>query len=419
MRLFRMCAIAAVATLAAACADSSTPTSPAAPGKALTALPRQLSPAEQSVLDASNAFSFALFDTVSAAQPGENVFLSPLSASIALGMTMNGAANTTYTQMRAALQLGTATQHDINDGYHSLIGLLGSLDAGVQMNVANSIWYRKDFPFYQSFLDTTKTYFDAEIQPLDFTDATGSLKAINGWVSSKTATRIPTIIDEVKASDVMFLINAVYFKAPWRTRFDPALTKDTVFTAASGVQQPVKLMYREGKMDYADGATYQAVDLPYGDSAYTMTVLLPTPGTSIDALAASLSPAFWSTLTAGLHPRTVQLSLPRLTLKYGRTLNGDLSALGMPIAFLPGRADFSGMSSAGGQLFIEYVTQKTYVNIDEIGTEAAAVTVVGIGIISVQPSVVMLVNRPYLFVIRERLSGTVVFMGKIASMPAS
>ena len=419
MNLFRSSAVAFVAIVAAGCAGGSAPTSPNAPGTALTALPHQLSAAEQSVIEASNAFSFALFDTVSAAQPATNVFLSPLSASMSLGMALNGAADTTYDQMRSALRFGTASQADINAGYRSLLNLLTSLDPGVQMNVANSIWYRSDFPFYKTFLDTATTYFDAEVQPLDFDNADASMGIINGWVSDKTDGKIPSIVDAIKSTDVMFLVNAVYFKAGWRTRFDAALTRDTLFTAADGTQQPVKLMEREGTMDYAKGATYQAVDLPYSDSAYTMTVVLPAPGTSVDALVASLTPAFWSGLTASLHPAKVSLSLPKLTLNYNRQLNTDLGALGMPLAFVRDRADFSGMSSLGHSLYISYVKQNTYLSVDENGTEAAAATVTGVSTTAYEPPTVVSVDRPYLFVIRERLSGTIVFMGKVASMPGA
>ncbi len=417
MRLLRPCrsilAVAAMLALAA-CVDG--PTQPVGPPPALTALPRPLSAAEQSIVGASNAFSFALFDTVSAAQPDSNVFLSPLSASMSLGMTLNGAAGETYDQMRSTLQFGNASQHDIDAGYQSLIKLLTSLDPAVQMQVANSIWYERSFPFYQSFLDTAKTYFGAEVQGLDFSNVSGSLAAINGWVNTQTKGKIPTILDNIDSIDVMFLINAIYFNGSWRTRFDPAQTQDAQFTAADGSHQTVSLMHRDGTMLYTAGPTYQAVDLSYGDSAFTMTVLLPDSGTTVDALAASLSPAFWDTLTSSLRNLDVNLYLPKLTLTYARTLNGDLQALGMRDAFVPNGADFTRMSSAGKSLFIDFVKQKTYVRVDENGTEAAAATVTGIGVTSAGPTLTMRVDRPYLFVIRERLTGTLLFMGKIASM---
>ncbi|MGH7670387.1 MAG: serpin family protein [Gemmatimonadaceae bacterium] len=405
-----------VLAVAASCADS--PTQPRGPGSALIGLPRQLTPAEQNIIQASNAFSFALFGQVSGAQPDSNVFLSPLSASMSLGMALNGAADSTYDQMRSALQFGNATQHNIDAGYQSLIALLTSLDPGVQMQVANSVWYEQTFPFYQSFLDTARTYFGATVQPLDFSDVTASLAAINGWVNTQTHGKIPTILNSIAPNEVMFLINAVYFKGSWRQRFDSALTEQGAFTPAVGAPQQVWLMHRVVTMSYAEGDAYQAVDLAYGDSAFTMTVLLPKPGTSVDALADSLTPQFWAALTSNLHNQDVDLTLPRLQLTYTRQLNDDLAALGMRSAFVPNVADFTRMSSEGQRLYISRVDQKAFVNVDESGTEAAAATATGVGPTSIEVPVPMHVDRPYLFVIRERLSGTLLFMAKIATPPA-
>lgn len=417
MRLYRpSTTLIAAGALIAAAACTLAPTEPSGPPPALTALPRALTPAEQSIVQASNAFSFALFDTVSAAQPGANVFLSPLSASMSLGMALNGAAGATYDQMRSALQFGNASQHDINAGYESLIALLTSLDPGVTMQLANSIWYDRTFPFYQTFLDTTKTYFGAEVEPLDFGNASASLAMINGWVNTQTDGKIPSILDAIDSNDVMFLVNAIYFNGSWRTRFDPAETQAASFAAADGSTQPVQLMHRVGTMLYTADRSYQAVELSYGDSAFAMTVLLPAPGTSVDALADSLTPAFWERVKAGLDDQRVELYLPRLTFAYARTLNGDLDQLGMHDAFVPNGADFTGMSSAGKSLYVSFVKQKTFVRVDENGTEAAAATATGVGVISLPSTVLMRVDRPYLFVIRERLSGTLLFMGKITSM---
>lgn len=395
----------------AACGGS--PTEPR-PRAALTELPRPLTPAEQSIITASNAFAFRLLDRVVAAQGDSNVFLSPLSASMVLGMALNGAANRTYDEMRSALQFGSTSQGDINAGYASLMRLLRSLDPAVQMQVANSIWYTRTFPVYPSFLDSAQTYFDAEVQPLDFTDVGGSLAAINGWVNTKTNGKIPTILDDIDPHAVMFLLDAIYFKGDWRAKFDPAETRLDNFQTADGTLQPMQLMHRHDTMRYAAGAGWRAVDLPYGDSAFTMTVVLPAPGTSVDALIGSLTPESWRAMTSSFRSTDVDLYLPKVTLTYARALNDDLDSLGMHAAFSPAQADFSRLSSLGA--YLSFVKQKTYVRIDENGTEAAAVTAGGISITSVPQYIVMRVDRPYLIVIRERLSGTVLFVGKIASM---
>lgn len=417
LRVGRLSIGALAIALALGCAGSTVDPVAPARGSARTALPRALTSAEQGVLGASNAFSFALWKTITAAQRDSNVFVSPLSASFALGMTMNGASGTTYDEMRSALKFGDASLASIDTGYKSLIGLLTSLDASTTMRIANSIFYRAGFPFNQVFLGDAANYFDAQVTAQNFSDVAGTLSAVNGWVNTKTNGRIPSILQSVDPSDVMYLLNAIYFKGSWRDRFDPTATIEAPFHPATGANQTAKLMHRTAPMAYAETDTYQAVDLAYGDSSFTMTVLLPKAGSDVESLAASLTPASWQTLASSFHPRQLDLYLPKVTFSWKRGLTEDMKAQGMRAAFGPGGADFTRMSTAGRQLYISLLQQNTFVAIDEEGTEAAAVTIVGITLTSAPLVTTMRVDRPYLFVIRERLSGTVLFMGKIARMP--
>jgi len=416
MRNVRIAALIVLATLAA-CGGSGMEPVPARQD-ALTALPRQLTPAEQNVLVAANAYSFGLWGTINRAQRDSNVFISPLSASFALGMTMNGAAGQTYNEMRSALQFGTASLASIDSGYKSLIALLTGLDASTTMQIANSIFYRKDFPFNQSFLSDASTWFAADVKAQDFNDGPGTLSAVNGWANEKTHGRIPVVLGQVDPQDVMYLLNAIYFKGLWRDKFDPAATRDAPFHPSTGSDQPAKLMFRQGTMPYVETNTYQAVDLAYGDSAFTMTVLLPKAGSDVEQVAASLTPDAWQTLTSSFRARQIALSFPKITFSWKRKLKDDMKALGMVSAFVPDGADFTQMStSAGKKLYISLLQQNTFVAIDEEGTEAAAVTIVGITTTSAPAVTEMRVDRPYIFVIRERLSGTILFMGKIARLP--
>jgi len=404
----------------AACAGSSG-TSPDAPGKTagapLTTLPRALSSAETNVLQAANNFSFSLWGQLIDAQHDSNVFVSPLSASFSLGMAMNGAAGTTLDEMRRTLGFGSAPMADVDAGYKSLIGLLTTLDPSTTMQIANSIWYRNTFTFNQSFLNTGSSDFDATIKPLDFDDTKASLAAINGWVNDKTHGKISSIVDEIRPENVMFLVNAIYFNGSWRSRFDPAKTQSSTFHSVRG-DQPAKLMHKENEhIAYRQTAAYQAVDLPYGDSAFAMTVVLPKPGNDIDAVAASLTADGWQQLTTNLHTTLVTLDLPKLTLSWSRSLIPDLQTLGMHAAFVPDGADFTGMSPDGRHLFISTVRQKTFVDINEEGTEAAAVTSTGVSVTSAPVTQIVRVDRPFIFAIRERLSGTILFMGKIIRLP--
>ena len=399
----------ALSLVAAGCASD-----PVAPAT-LTALPRPLTDSERFVGSEGNAFTFRLLRQVNEDQQTSNVFISPLSASMALGMTLNGAAGATAEEMRRTLGFGEASQQSINEGYRGLIDLLRGLDRGTDLRVANSIFHRNDYPFEASFLNTGRSYFDAEVKALDFS-APGSLKTINDWVSRSTAGRIPTIVDQIRPNDVMYLINAVYFKGSWRSRFDARMTAEAPFRALDGTTQPVKLMHQKSTLRYFQTPDFQAVDLLYGNSAFAMTVVLPSQGRDVNELVATLTPASWTELTGRFEDREIDLYLPKLTLDYERTLNDDLKALGMRLAFEG--ADFTNMSPRGLGLVISSVKQKAFVKIDEAGTEAAAATVVTIVETSMPSHPVMRVDRPYLFAIRERFSGTILFIGKVVKMPA-
>ncbi len=403
--------LAAFVLFALACSEGPTGT-PAA----LTALPRPLTAGESRVLDASNGFAFDLFRRAAAAAPDSNAFISPLSVSMALGMTLNGAAGTTLDSMRLALGLGTATLDEINRGYEGLIALLRGLDRTTTFRIANWIWYRQGFPFRQAFLDVTQEHFDARVSGLDFA-APSSVTTINAWIAQATAGKITEVIETIDPDDVMFLVNAIYFNGKWRSAFDRAQTVDATFQAASGAQS-VRMMRQEWTPPHLSTALFDAVDLPYGNAAYAMTVLLPKPGLDVHALVDSLTPLRWSAWMQQFQERELDLRMPRFKLEYERTLNDDLSALGMRVAFDGAAANFHPMTTTAEQLYIKYVKHKTYVDVHEEGTEAAAVTVVGVGVVCACGPAPFHVDRPFVFVIRERLSGAILFTGKVVRIPS-
>jgi len=406
MRLFGP-TLFAVALIGTACREATAP-APIAP---ITALPRALTESETRIIASSNDFAFDLFRTGNLNQHNANVFISPLSASMALGMTANGANGATYDEMRTTLRLNGATREDVGGGYKSLIALLRGLDPGTDFRIANSIWYEQTFPFNASFLDESKLYFDAQVQALDFTSPS-AVPTINAWVSAQTNDRIPTILDRIDDTEVMFLVNAIYFKGIWQKQFDKSKTVDAPFRAADGTTATVRMMARGEGVQYTATPEYSAVDLPYGNSAFTMTVVLPNG--NIDAFAESFDQAKWNSLVSSLHDSDLQVYLPRFRMEWKRQLNDDLQQLGMRLAFYS--ADFTRMSPRGLDLIITQVLQKTFVDVDEEGTEAAAATIVGIGVTSLPAA--FRADRPFLVVIRERFSGTILFIGKIAKLPA-
>jgi len=407
--------VVVLAALALGCGDGGT--GPGDPPPLLTGLPRPLTAAESDLAGASNRFAFGLLAQAQAAEPDQSVFLSPLSASMALGMTMNGAAGATFTEMRQALGFGPLGPQEINAGYRGLLDLLLGLDRSTEIQVANAIWAETGFPFLPSFLATGEEWFDAEIRNGSFDDP-ATLAAVNDWVSSQTRGRIPTLLDAFDPETVMALLNAVYFKGRWREAFDRGDTRSAPFHAPGGAV-PVPTMHREGTLAYAEQPDYQAVDLLYGNGGFAMTIVLPRTGLAPAALAAALGEPGWRQLTAGFAERTVALALPRFRLEYRRDLSADLKAMGMTLAFDDRHADFSNLAAPPIQLFISSVVQKTFVDVNEEGTEAAAATAVQVGVTSMPQVTEMRVDRPFLVAIRERFSGTILFLGQVMQIPAA
>jgi serine protease inhibitor len=405
--------VAAGAALAAA-ACSSAPTADHSGGTVvptLEALPRPLTAAEHGAVTASGGFSLSLFREVNRRKAGENVFVSPISAEVALAMTAQGSAGATETAMRGTLGFADQSLDAMGDAYRGLFDLLVKLDPTVTLTSANAIWYRRGLPVLPSFVSATQQKFGAAVSAADFSDVPGTLAQINGWAKAKTNGKIDKVLDAIDDQQVMFLLNALYFKGSWREKFDTKLTADAPFTASDGHVSNVPLMHREGTIAWARGSGFQAVDLPYGNAAFSMTVLLPDQGRSADALATSLDPAAWSQLLASLHDAPVQLWLPRFTFSYADEWKDVLTTLGMGIAF-GDLADFSRMVQDGG-VTLDFVKQNAFVDVNEEGTEAAAVTTVGVTLTSMPVFQQVRVDRPFVFVIRERLTGAILFLGKV------
>jgi serpin B len=380
-------------------------------------LPRELTSAEIQLLEVDNSFALKLFREIDTQDPGVNLFISPLSVAMALGMTYNGADGETQTAMAEALELQDMAIDDVNQAYRDLIDLLLDLDPRVEFQLANSIWYRNTFQFEQSFLDINQEYFGAEVAPLDFNDP-GSADIINDWVNDATNGKIQDIVEKPIAADlVMFLINAIYFKGDWTHQFDKGETRPADFTLDDGTTTQVETMFHESEAEvrvFSDDLV-RAVDLPYGGDAFTMTVLVPQLEAGVDDVIAALDAPRWAALVDGLVDSERIVGLPKFTLEYEIELKDVLTALGMGVAFEG--ANFSKMRPQN-DIFISLVKHKTFVDVNEEGTEAAAATSVAISVTSAGPSP-FLVDRPFLFVIRERFSGAIIFMGKILDPEAA
>ncbi len=400
--------LAAGALLLAACGETTAPSG--STPTPLDVLPRTLTALEKEAISASNAFGFALLREVVAEKPNQNVVLSPFSAHVALGMAYAGADGSTADSMRAALGWGTRSREDILAGYKELPGLILSLDSQVDLRNANSLWVRQGFPVLPGYTSEMQTVFGAEVRTGDFGPST--VDAMNTWASQKTNGKIPIVVESLSAEMVAMLMNALYFKASWRDRFDSAKSRDIPFTTTSGATPSVRTMFRSDKnMGYREAFGAQWAELPYGNSAFVMTLVLPSRTTTARQWLQGFDAAQFQNTVQRFDSAKVELALPkfRLPLRYG--LTEPLKRMGMGIAFRPAEASFRRIANA--ELSISHVTQDVYIDVNEEGTEAAAVTQVGIRLTSAPIHPVMTLDRPFLFFIRERLSGTILFAGII------
>ena len=372
---------------------------------------RDLTALEKALVEADVKFGLKLFRDIVQAEQDRNIFISPLSVSMALGMAYNGSAGSTQEAMRNTLEYGDLTSDEINASFQSLIALLSQLDPRVQFQIANSIWYRLDFPVSQDFIDVNQTYFDAEVRELDFS-APEAPGIINAWVDEKTHGKIREIIDSIDPLTMLYLINAIYFKGAWVSEFDKDLTRDDSFTASDGSQIPVRMMQQENEFQYFETNDFQAIDLPYGNGKFSMTILLPKRQKTPDSLVSDFTQENWAEWMSSFSEKKGSLMFPKFKMEYEILLKSILTNLGMGIAFSE-QANFTGIHENGG-LLISEVIHKTFIEVDEEGTEAAAVTAVVVGATSVDPAgFTMRVDRPFVFLIREIHANTLLFMGKI------
>lgn len=410
----------AIGLLVFACANE--PAAPEAAPPRITALPRALTASEQRLIDADNRLAIKLVRRLSIETRDTlpNLFISPLSVAMALAMTYNGAAGTTEAAMRTTLELDSMSLVEVNEANRSLIALLRNLDPKVHFQLANSIWYRLGLSFEQPFLDATRSYFDARVEGLDFSSPSAP-KTINDWVSQNTQGLIPEIVPAQIPSDiVMYLMNAIYFKGDWTQQFDKARTEPRPFQLADGssVDVPTMTYADKGNILRAWTPTALVVDLPYGGGAFSMTIVLPNQGITVDDVVGSLTLDQWHNWIAGLDSSRAEVFLPKFRLENKFTLNDALKALGMEVAFQPYVADFRRMRQAN-DLYISRVLHNTYVDVNEEGTEAAAVTAVEVGLVCVCEPPPVRIDRPFLFALRENLSGTILFLGVIRHPPVN
>lgn len=376
---------------------------------------QEVNAVDSQLTQANLEFGFALFEQLRQASPGENVLVSPTSVAMALAMAYNGAATETQAAMADVLGLTGMDMEQVNQANQALGQYLMGLDPDVALSIANSLWINQELPVHRAFIERVQGAYGAEVASLDFSDPAAK-DQINGWVKAATRDRIASIVDDIPPDQLMFLINAVYFKGDWTKAFNPDLTRDRPFILADGTEIQHPRMVQSGNYLYLETDQFQAISLPYGNGSLNFEVFLPAEGTDLDDFYAQLTPATWQQWIQQMRRRDGEIQLPRFQFAYEADLIPVLDALGMGIAFEAGRADFSNLTEI--ESFINQVRHKTFIDVTETGTEAAAVTSIGIMPTSImipeEEPFQMAIDRPFLAAIRDRQSGTLLFMGAIA-----
>ena len=382
-------------------------------------------PSQFKVAEAANDFGLRLLKTLSPQAEKENLIISPISLASALAMAYNGADGKTKTAMAATLGISSLSDKELNAGYKSELSGLKSADKALQLDIANAIW--PGVPLQKNFQDITLEYYSATAKNLNFRDAKGAADTINAWCDKNTHGKIPEIVSpgELNEFTALVLTNAVYFKGEWSRTFDAKLTKPRDFHLPNGEVKKTPMMAQSGDYDYLQTDDFQAVRLPYGSGRLGMYVFLPR---NRDSKAApqflnSLDSKHWLGWTNQMRRTPGEVVLPKFEVRWGAKMNNALASIGMGVAFRDD-ADFSRIPQNRTPLKITAVEHKTYMKLDEKGTEAAAATAVVVGVASsalVHPHpepFEMIIDHPFFLAITDRQTGAMLFAG-VVSDPTS
>ncbi len=366
------------------------------------------------LIEADNEFGLEIFQKIRKESDSENIMISPLSISVAFAMAYNGADSDTKTEMEKAMKLNGLTTEQINNSYKMLISDLQSLDEKVVFEIANSIFYADGFSVKPDFLNINKTVYDAEVEKLNF-GSSAAVDKINDWVAEKTNDKITKIIEQLNPLDRMVLLNAIYFNGIWTTKFEEKGTHNLPFTKSNGTVIEIPMMKKEEKLDYSTNALFSAIKMPYGNGQYNMIVMLPVNGKNSQEVIDALSSANWNNWMENFETKNpVVVTMPRFKFAFETKLNNVLAEMGMVKAFQLNIADFSKISDE--DLYISSAIHKSFIDVNENGTEAAAVTAIVFTNTSVgnePPKTYFTVNKPFVFAITEKDTGAILFMGEV------
>ncbi|MEI3614056.1 serpin family protein [Pseudogracilibacillus sp. SO30301A] len=369
----------------------------------------------ETLIWSNNELGFSLLDKVTP-DDNNNIFISPTSALFAIGMVYNGAEGDTKDEIAKALGLNEISVDELNQDAASLLDSLDRDMEGVELSIANSIWLNQEFNLKEEFVNNTRDFYQAEISQIDvFDDA--SVDKINNWVSESTKDKIEEIVEAPLHPDlVTLLINALYFKGKWKHEFDVDRTEAVPFyTEEKEVEVP--MMVLDEKLSYMENPSFQAVKLPYGKGEMSMNIFLPRENSSIDTIIKNFTVDNWNNCQTEFQAKNGIIKLPKFQVEFEVILNEPLKQLGMENAFDSKKADFRHIIKENEQLWVDEVKQKTYIDVNEEGTEAAAVTSIAVLRESsiVEDTFYMEVNRPFFIAITDDKTGAILFMGIITN----
>lgn len=376
-----------------------------------------LNTTQTSLITSGNAFAFDIFRKVLENESsGKNIMISPLSISYALSMTLNGANGDTRDSMLKALRVDGITPEEINSSYKILTDALINVDKRVTMSIANSVWTEINFAVKKAFIDILINYYNAESKQFDINDQTVPDK-INTWISDKTNGLINNMMDQLDPRTVMMLINAIYFKGKWKSEFDVDKTATGSFYKAEGSPVSVPMMKQSSNFKIYSGDGFVMGEFPYGQGNFVMDVILPNSQNGISNLLPGITETSFNNWAANLNEQSIDLTMPHFKYDYKIGLKNILSDMGMGIAFDFTKADFTNIADG---LYIGDVLHDTFIETNEEGTKAAAATVVTIIATVAHPEPPAFdMDHPFIYIIRETTTGSIVFMGKVADPSAS
>lgn len=368
------------------------------------------------VIEASNNFTFDIFNELEKEYSDENIFFSPLSMSMALSMAMNGAVDETKDQIKDVIDFGAYTDDEINLAFKDLQSAFSTLDSEVEFSLANSAWYRDDLSLLANYQDILIDYYYAEIAGLNFSDAQ-SVSTINNWIADKTNDKIKDMISQLDPATVLVLVNAIYFKGTWTYEFDSDNTYNGVFKGLNNERINCEIM-ESGKIKtkFVVDTTKSIVSLPYGNGAYEMVLYMPANNTNMNNVLSELDASALNTLLENSTTDSIIVHLPKFKIETPTfSIVKMLKSLGMVLPFTA-NADFSNIFGVDLSIFISDVLHKAFIEVNEEGTEAAAATVIVFENTSIgEEERVFYFNKPFLFFIREVSTGEILFAGKLVN----